>query len=59
MAWLKLPNALYYVEPGFIMLGVILLIISNFAYAVGENFIAAFLTDLGPPEDLGKISGFG
>jgi UMF1 family MFS transporter len=51
--------ALYYVEPGFIMLGVVLLIVSNFAYAVGENFIAAFLTDLGPPEDLGKISGFG
>ncbi len=51
--------ALYYVEPGYIMLGVVLLIVSNFAYAVGENFIAAFLTDLGPPEDLGKISGFG
>lgn len=51
--------ALYYVEPGFIMLGVVLLIVSNFAYAVGENFIAAFLTDLGPPEDLGRISGFG
>ncbi len=52
-------SALYFVEPGYIMLGVILLIFSNFAYAVGENFIAAFLTDLGPPEDLGKISGFG
>lgn len=51
--------ALYYVAPGYIMLGVVLLIVSNFAYAVGENFIAAFLTDLGPPEDLGKISGFG
>jgi MFS transporter, UMF1 family len=52
-------SALYFVEPGYILLGVILLIFSNFAYAVGENFIAAFLTDLGPPEDLGKISGFG
>ena len=51
--------ALYYVAPGYILLGVVLMIISNFAYAVGENFIAAFLTDLGPPEDLGKISGFG
>ncbi|MEX2600337.1 MAG: MFS transporter [Balneolaceae bacterium] len=52
-------TALYFVEPGFIFLGVILIIISNFAYAIGENFIAAFLPSLGPPKDLGKISGFG
>jgi UMF1 family MFS transporter len=50
---------LYFVEPGFVVLGVILIIISNFAYAIGENFIAAFLPSLGPPKDLGKISGFG
>ena len=50
---------LYFVEPGMIVLGVTLIIISNFAYATGENFIAAFLTSLGPPKDLGKISGFG
>lgn len=51
--------ALYFVEPGMIISGMILLIISNFAYAVGENFIASFLPALGPPEALGKISGFG
>lgn len=50
---------LYFVEPGLVVLGVILIIISNFAYSIGENFIAAFLPSLGPPEDLGKISGFG
>lgn len=50
---------LYFVQPGLVVLGVILLIISNFAYAIGENFIAAFLPSLGPPKDLGKISGFG
>ncbi|WP_290651731.1 MFS transporter, partial [Aquisalimonas sp.] len=50
---------LVFVEPGDIMLGLILIIASNFAYSIGENFIAAFLPDLGPPEDLGKISGFG
>ncbi|MEX0994112.1 MAG: MFS transporter, partial [Balneolaceae bacterium] len=52
-------TALYFVEPGMIIWGVILIIISNFAYAIGENFIAAFLPSLGPPKDLGKISGFG
>ena len=50
---------LYFVEPGLVVLGVTLIIISNFAYAIGENFIAAFLPSLGPPSDLGKISGFG
>ncbi|NBC64531.1 MAG: MFS transporter [Bacteroidetes bacterium] len=50
---------LYFVEPGMVVLGVTLLIVSNFAYAIGENFIAAFLPSLGPPKDLGKISGFG
>ncbi len=52
-------TALYFVEPGLVVLGVILIIISNFAYAIGENFIASFLPSLGPPKDLGKISGFG
>jgi UMF1 family MFS transporter len=51
--------ALYFVAPGYAMLGVVLLIISNFAFSINEAFIASFLPDLGPPEDLGKISGFG
>jgi MFS transporter, UMF1 family len=50
---------LYFVAPGYVVLGLVLLIVSNFAYAVGESFIASFLPGLGPPEDLGKISGFG
>jgi MFS transporter, UMF1 family len=51
--------ALYFVAPGYVLLGVVLLILSNFGYSIGEAFIASFLPDLGPPEDLGKISGFG
>jgi MFS transporter, UMF1 family len=50
---------LYFVAPGYIALGLLLLVVSNFAYAVGESFIASFLPGLGPPEDLGRISGFG
>jgi MFS transporter, UMF1 family len=52
-------SLLYFVEPGLVVLGVVLIIISNFAYSIGENFIASFLPSLGPPDDLGKISGFG
>ncbi len=51
--------ALYFVAPGYALLGVVLLILSNFAFSINEAFIASFLPDLGPPEDLGKISGFG
>ena len=50
---------LYFVAPGYIWLGVALIVLSNYAYSMGESFIAAFLPDLGPPEALGKISGFG
>lgn len=50
---------LYWVAPGYIFLGMLLLILSNYAYSIGESFIASFLPDLGRPEDLGKISGFG
>ncbi len=59
IATIVTTTLLYFVEPGMIILGVILIILSNFAYATGESFIAAFLTSLGPPKDLGKISGIG
>jgi len=49
---------LYFVSPGLIILGVILVALSNFGFAVGESFVSSFLPDLGPPEELGKISGY-
>lgn len=51
--------ALYWVAPGMIWFGVLLIIVSNFGYTLGESFIASFLPDLGPPEKLGWISGLG
>lgn len=50
---------LWFVEPGWIVLAMSLIIVSNFAYAIGENFIASFLPDLGPRQALGWISGLG
>lgn len=50
---------LWFVEPGWIATAMILIIVSNFAYAIGEGFIASFLPGLGPREDLGWISGLG
>lgn len=50
---------MYFVaEPGHVFLAFILIIISNFAFASGENFTSSFLPFLGPPKDLGKISGY-
>ena len=50
---------LWFVEPGWIVFAMVLVIVSNFAYAIGEGFIASFLPGLGPREDLGWISGLG
>ncbi|MCG5513478.1 MFS transporter [Ectothiorhodospira shaposhnikovii] len=52
-------SLLYFVAPGYIWLGMALIVVSNFAYAIGESFIASFLPELGPREELGWISGFG
>ncbi len=45
--------------PGDVWLAAGLIIVSNTFYAAGENLIAAFLPELAPPEDVGKLSGFG
>ncbi|TGK06927.1 MFS transporter [Leptospira semungkisensis] len=44
--------------PGAWELGFVLIIISNFFFASGENFASSFLPHLGPKEELGKISGY-
>jgi len=50
--------ALFFVKPGYYQLGMILIILSNFGFAAGESFVSSFLPELGPPKDLGKISGY-
>jgi UMF1 family MFS transporter len=50
--------ALFFVKPGYYQLGMILIILSNFGFATGESFVSSFLPELGPAEDLGKISGY-
>ncbi len=50
--------ALYFVEPGMVLLCMIILIISNIGFSYSEAFVSSFLPSLGPPEELGKISGY-
>ncbi len=50
--------SLWLATPGRVGLAMALLIASNYGFAVGESFAAAFLPDLGPKKDLGRISGY-
>ncbi len=50
---------LWFIEPGWIVPAMVLIVLSNFSYAIGEAFIASFLPGLGPRRDLGWISGLG
>ncbi|MEE9911833.1 MAG: MFS transporter [Deltaproteobacteria bacterium] len=50
--------ALYFVQPGGIFLGMLLIILSNIGFSYSEAFVSSFLPGLGPSKDLGKISGY-
>src|SRR5690349_4157201 len=45
--------------PGAVWWAVTFVIVSNFAYAMGENLGGSFLPELARPEALGKVSGWG
>ncbi len=49
---------LYFVQPGYIILGMALIILSNVGFSYSEAFVSSFLPGLGPPHELGKISGY-
>ena len=51
--------ALAWAGPGAVEWAMAFIIVSNVAYALGENLIAAFLPELARPEALGKVSGWG
>jgi UMF1 family MFS transporter len=51
--------ALSLVGPGEILLGVLLVVVSNFFFGTGENLIAAFLPELARPRGMGRLSGWG
>ena len=51
--------ALAWVGPGMVAAAVLFIIVSNMAFSLGENLIAAFLPELARPQALGKVSGWG
>lgn len=50
---------LAWVGPGELLLAVVLVVVSNFAFNAGVSLNSAFLPELARPESLGKVSGWG
>ncbi|UCH54356.1 MAG: MFS transporter [Pseudomonadota bacterium] len=51
--------ALASVGRGDVVSGMLLVIIATIMFGTGEDLIAAFLPELAPPEDMGRVSGYG
>ena len=50
---------LYFATPGAVVLAIVLIVLSNFFFATGENLIAAFLPELAESKAMGRVSGWG
>ncbi len=51
--------ALALVGPGAVVLGMVLIVVSNVFFAWGESLVAAFLPELAKPAAMGRVSGWG
>ncbi|GAA5117689.1 MFS transporter [Luteolibacter yonseiensis] len=47
-----------FIQPGQLWLAVLLYIPANFAFSIGENFLASFLPSLARQHEVGRVSGF-
>ncbi len=50
--------ALGFIQPGQIWLAILLYVPANFAFSIGENFLASFLPGLAKQNEVGRVSGF-
>ena len=50
---------LCFATPGAVVLAIVLVVLSNFFFATGENLIAAFLPELAESKAMGRVSGWG
>jgi MFS transporter, UMF1 family len=53
-----LTCALGLIQPGQMWLAILLYVPANFAFAIGENFLACFLPSLAKQDQVGRVSGF-
>ena len=50
---------LWFVQPGGVVLALVLVVASNYFYSIGDALIAAFLPELARRESMGRVSGWG
>jgi UMF1 family MFS transporter len=50
---------LYFASPGAVALALVLVVLSNYFFGLGENVIAAFLPELADSNAMGRVSGWG
>jgi UMF1 family MFS transporter len=50
---------LYFVKPGDVLLGLVLFALANLGFELGYTFYSAFLVELVPKKDMGRMSGAG
>ncbi len=51
--------ALWFVSPGYVWLGIVLLLVSNTAWMLGEAIISSFLPEISSRRNMGVVSGLG
>ncbi|MGE0310845.1 MAG: MFS transporter [Lautropia sp.] len=51
--------ALFWCGAGDLALAVVLIVVSNYCYSMGETLCGAFLPELARPASIGKVSGWG
>jgi len=51
--------ALYFVPPGHAGVALLIFVLANISYEMGQVFYNAFLPDVAPPGKIGRVSGFG
>lgn len=47
-----------FIQPGQLWLAILLYVPANFAFSIGENFLASFLPGLAKQDEVGRVSGF-
>lgn len=51
--------AIFWVQPGQIVLMLMLLVVANLGFSLSENICSAFLPEISTQENVGRISGYG
>ncbi|HEX7069410.1 MAG TPA: MFS transporter [Rhodothermales bacterium] len=51
--------ALYFPQPGQLVTALVIFVVANVAFELGNVFYNAFLPDIAPREQMGRVSGYG